>query len=318
MGTPIDTSGYTHDGLAYDDKLVNSIGAERAKEIKSRVDAELLRRRYYGSEYSIDTTSSQYTNEVNPSWMYTENDSPESGDRIQEIQGRKIISPLLMVCDLGDMMATNEGNVIPDSFQYETIINFLTKLENEEVSGMETSCRSACTGLCVGTCGNSCDGCTDKCTNFCKSSCGSCSTGCEGCSSSCDNHCSHRCSGECGGQCDDTCYTGCSDGCHIECYAVCGGSCTTGCSGNCKDGPNKSTSTVSCENCFSSCTTGCNTQCTGTCGHNCKISATSNANGETTSTHKTNNGVFIDNTYTVRNDITSDSSTTNSINKNTP
>ena len=54
MDTPIETSGYTHNGMEYDEKVINSIGAERAKEIKERVDAELLRRRFYGSEYSVD------------------------------------------------------------------------------------------------------------------------------------------------------------------------------------------------------------------------------------------------------------------------
>ena len=317
MGTPIETEGYSHDGIEYDEKLVNSIGAERAKEIKGRVDAELLRRRYYGSEFSIDSTSSQYTDQVNPSWQYNDNNAPKSGDRIQELQGRKIISSLLMICDVGDMMETNEGNVIPDDFQYEPISKFLTKLESEEVDGLDTSCRSACTGLCVGTCGNSCDGCIDQCTNMCKSSCGSCSTGCEGCSGSCSGHCSQRCTGECGGQCDSTCYTACKDGCFEKCYAACGGSCDTGCSGNCKGGPNSSTahSNSSCVDCYTLCTSGCNTECTGTCGGNCKDSSTTSGNNESGTTPKSNSGVFIDNTYTMRNDITSNSSTTNRINK---
>lgn len=317
MGTPIDTNGYTHDGIDYDEKLVNSIGAERANEIKSRIDAELLRRRYYGSEYSVDSTASQYTDSVKSAWTYNESNSPKSGDRIQELQGRKIISSLLMICDIGDMMETNVGNVIPDDFQYEPISKFLTKLESEEVDGLDTSCRSACTGLCVGTCGSSCDGCTDQCTNMCKSSCGTCSTGCEGCSGSCSGYCEHRCTGECGGQCDTTCYTACTDGCYEKCYAACGGTCDSGCSGNCKAGPNKSTDSASglCVDCYAVCTSGCKNQCSGTCGGNCKDSSTVSGEDTTDTTKKTNNGVFINSTYTVRNDITSNSNTTGNINK---
>ena len=109
MDTPIETSGYTHNGMEYDEKVINSIGAERAKEIKERVDAELLRRRFYGSEYSVDSAASQYTSTVNPNWAFNETNAPESGDRIQEMQGRKIISSLLMICDLGCLMVINEG-----------------------------------------------------------------------------------------------------------------------------------------------------------------------------------------------------------------
>ena len=311
MNTPIETNGYTHNGMEYDDKIINSIGAERAKEIKERVDAELVRRRFYGSEYSVDATASQYTKGVNPNWAFNE-DAPESGDRIQEIQGRKIISPLLMICDLGDLMETNEGNVIPDDFQYERIIQFLSKLESEPVDGVETSCRSACTGLCVGTCGNLCDGCTDQCTNMCTSNCGSCTGSCGGCSGTCAESCSKTCTGECGGQCIATCFTQCKNGCHYNCEAACGGGCNSGCSGNCKGSANASTSYTesSCVDCFALCDSGCKTECTGTCGGNCKNATTSGNDSTETAT-----GTITDVAYLVVNDTTSNAFSPNTTNQ---
>ena len=319
MDTPIETSGYTHNGMEYDEKVINSIGAERAKEIKERVDAELLRRRFYGSEYSVDSAASQYTSTVNPNWAFNETNAPESGDRIQEMQGRKIISPLLMICDLGDLMETNEGNVIPDDFQYERIIQFLSKLESEKVDGIESSCRSACTGLCVGTCGNTCDGCTDRCTNMCKSVCGACTSSCDGCSGTCSEGCSKTCTGDCGGQCISTCYLQCKDGCHFTCEAACGGACNTGCTGTCKGSANASTSysSTSCVDCYALCDSGCKTECTGTCGGNCKDSSTVNGNATTTSNITKTNGIIVDDTYFVTNDSTSKSTTVNMTNKTT-
>lgn len=318
MDTPIETSGLNVDDLRYEGKLVNSIGDERAKKLKARIDAELLRRRYYGSEYSIDNIDENYyhaTDTVKPSWTFNEENSPKSGKSIQELQGRKIISPLLMICDVGDLMFTTTGENIPDDFQYERISNFLTTLENEKIDEAETSCRSACTGLCIGTCGSNCDGCTDQCTNMCKSSCGACSNGCSGCDTTCENHCEKHCQDSCGGQCNETCYNGCEGKCWHACVAACGGTCVEGCTGTCTAGPNKSSDPASCGGCYATCTEGCKTECTSTCGGNCINSSTTGIEIKEFTNDKIISGTYVDNSYGKQSNISAGSTSSNRTNK---
>ena len=300
--------GLNHDGLTYNGKTVNSVGAERAIKLKQRIDAELMRRDGYGSDYSKDDSLKAYirdsvypeNNHVSEEWSYNDGDRPSMYDRIQEISGRKLIQPLLAIADVGDLMFTNVGEAIPDDFQYKKITEFLDKIEAEPMHpapGQDptVTCRGACTGLCVGTCIHNCDGCSDQCTNVCQG-CGACTSGCTGCGGNCVGHCKDECSGTCGAGCQDICFSACGSGCWFECEAECGVSCDDACAGTCnyQAGGLASQSLKTIEKnaqkgkyaeyggcniaCAAECANGCTKVCTG-CKSNCKTGCGSNCTG---------------------------------------
>ena len=249
-------------------KTVNNMNSDDAARIRDRI-TEIMHARAYNWSYGPVTMYNDmveyaqtvgeklegYTEEENPrgkgihqnpNLSKDDDDSvlegytpPVPDDiRIKEIQGAKIIHPLLAICDKGDFTFVVANELIPGSFDKDEIEPFLTQLENESQDPYESnsSCRSACTGLCVGTCGNNCDGCTESCYNIC-SGCGTCTGECSHmCGGSCYENCKYECQDSCGGTCKGHCYGSCDTGCHVSCYAACGGTCVSGCSHTCKAG----------------------------------------------------------------------------------
>ena len=250
-------------------KTVNNMNSEDAAQIRGRISDIMSQRAQRGSYgpvtmYKDSTEYAQtvgdklegYTPDEIPDGIHqnpnlvkgVDDDSVLNGYtppipdniRIKEIQGAKIIHPLLAICDKGDFTFDVANELIPGSFDKDDITPFLEKLE-EEAEGKafyegESSCRSACTGICVGTCGNTCDGCTESCSNVC-TGCGACTGECSlMCGGSCADNCKYECKDSCGGSCKNHCYGTCDTGCHVSCYAACGGTCVTGCSHTCKAG----------------------------------------------------------------------------------
>lgn len=198
----------------------NNVTAEQVNIIKSRLRNEMQRRRSYGSleEYG----KSKYDFSL----------IPVVDNNITTDQGKKVINPLLEVCDIGDLIKVVMDDLIPYTFDNEDLTNFINQLVLEPMNGESSSCRSACSGLCVGTCGNECSGCSNKCTNSCTgcgmctsscnsscSSCGGCAGTCTGCSTNCTG-CNNSCKGNCNG-CSIGCGGGCKGGCHTTCNGVC-------------------------------------------------------------------------------------------------
>ena len=248
----------------HEGKTVNNMSSEDAVQIKDRITDIMSKRVYYGP-VTMYKDMAEYAETVGDKLDgYTENEIPDGINqnpnlrkdidddsvlngyappvpdniRIKEIQGAKIIHPLLAICDKGDFTFVVANELIPGSFDKDDITPFLEQLEeeNEDVYNNESSCRSACTGLCVGTCGNNCDGCSETCSNIC-TGCGACTGECSNvCGGSCTNTCKYECSDSCGGSCRDGCYSSCETGCHVSCYAACGGTCVSGCSHTCKAG----------------------------------------------------------------------------------
>ena len=150
------------------------ITAEKLIELKNKVKTEIDRRSYYGSD-TISKFSSQ-----------TFETTPKQGEPILAEQGKKIIEPLLNICDKGDLNLDKleKGEKIPSSFN-EDLISYVDTLSKESTTASTSSCRGACTGLCVGTCGSSCGGCSSSCGSSCEGSCSkTCGSSCGGCSSS--------------------------------------------------------------------------------------------------------------------------------------
>lgn len=237
-------------------KTVNNVNAEDAVRIKGRINDIMNARSQSYSYGNLNMyNEGEYAETVGAKLLaYTPEEIPRDKEevlvdggleapvpddiRIKEVQGAKIINPLLAICDKGDFTFVVANELIPGSFDKEDIEPFLDQLEeeNQDVYNNESSCRSACTGLCVGTCGNNCDGCAESCINVC-TGCGACTSECSHlCGASCTDSCKYQCSDSCGGTCRDHCYGSCDTGCHVSCYAACGGTCVSGCSHTCKAG----------------------------------------------------------------------------------
>jgi hypothetical protein len=297
------------DNLTFLGEVVNNLSADEAKEIKEKITAEMARRNvgfvagYEGYTGSYDPVS-QTPNprgDANFDLEFSSQDYiplgepgsdepvdyrrdlvvPNGDDRLVDTnpdnaiisykQGRKIIHPLLNVCDKGDLIFVVPGDILPSTFDKDELNDFLLQLESESTDGNgnidlhsceDSSCRSACTGLCVGTCGDTCAGCTEMCVNMC--------TGCGACTAGCTHHCGMSCTGSCVGECTTSCGGGCTGGCTGECtgckqtcYAACGGSCTTGCTTSCKGGAGSGVSSSSCRG---SCSAECRGGSSGTNG----------------------------------------------------
>ena len=123
--------------------------------------------------------------------------TPSTGDVIQVKHGKGIIDPLVAVKDFGDLANVEQGRIIPNSFNETDITTYVNTLENESMTGANSSCRSACSGLCVATCATTCNGCSGTCEGGCQTGCSTtCGTGCtSSCGSGCAGSCSSNCSG---------------------------------------------------------------------------------------------------------------------------
>lgn len=159
-----------------------ALTAQEFIELKERVDAEMKRRKYYGSLEEFG----------NLDWIP---EQPSVGRLIHKEQGAGVIDNALRIEDIEGLALVREGDIRP---QYDDLKSKLAQWESEknedETITPETtsSCRGACTGLCTQTCFETCLGCTscsggcgDRCTGTCFAACVSaCETACSGCSGS--------------------------------------------------------------------------------------------------------------------------------------
>lgn len=190
--------------------------AEELIALKSKVEAEMKRRCYYGSLAAFADVKFEH--------------APIRGQPVYAEQGKKVIEPLLQIQDRGDLNidGLKEGERIPSFFD-ANLSDYVDELAKETVNGSSSSCRGACTGLCVGTCGNGCSGCTAVCGGTCESACTkTCGTACGSCTSSCNVACQSTCTGGCNTTCTG-CKSVCGASCNTSCSAACGG--CTGCNG---------------------------------------------------------------------------------------
>lgn len=193
-------------------RLSNQYGGEKMLtpseliQLKAKVEAEMKRRKYYGSleGFSGDSWKIQTT--------------PTTGGEILAQQGKSVIEPLLHITDVGDLNieGLQKGGIIPNSFD-SSLLTHVDNLSKEAPTANKSSCRGACTGLCVGRCETGCSGCTAVCG-------GSCESGCtKACGESCGS-CTSGCSTNCGSGCSATCVNGCT-GCKTQCTTTCGNNC---------------------------------------------------------------------------------------------
>lgn len=176
-------------------------------QLKTKVEAEMKRRQYYGSLTAFSGNS----------WAIQT--TPKTGDEILAQQGRSVIEPILQITDVGDLNIVDlkKNGIIPASFD-KSLLTHIDNLAKEAPTASKSSCRGACTGLCVGRCESGCSGCTASCGGSCESNCSkSCGSSCGGCSAGCSTNC--------GSGCQSTCVNGCT-GCKTGCNTVCGANCT--------------------------------------------------------------------------------------------
>ena len=183
-----------------------NVNASRYVNLKARVKAECLRRKYSGSVAAYGGASYDYTV------------TPAAGKPILKEHRDKLVTPLSMI-NLTNVSATNNyGDKISDAALtiLESSVTLYEKRSITDSSG--TDCNSGCTGMCKG-CQTTCTG---SCSGGCKTTCtGSCSGGCKG-------DCS-GCGGDCGGTCQSCSY--CASSCNDDCHRGCSGGCSTSASG---------------------------------------------------------------------------------------
>lgn len=189
----------------------NAILASDFVSLKTRVKAEMNRRKYVGSLTAYAGTTYDYAV------------TPVSGGIVSAEHINKLVIPVNAIAASG-YTAKNSGEAIPE------LSTFDTKLKAHESQALygATDCASSCSGLCRTACSDTCSGCTGC------SGCGGCDTTCSGtCSGGCDGGCS-GCGSGCNAGCAPTCAGGCwTDGCTSNCTAACRMDCETGCSTSC-------------------------------------------------------------------------------------
>lgn len=189
----------------------SKITAEDFNNLKAKVKAEMLRRKYTGSVAAYGTDYS---------------DVPTQKGKIKAIHIQEIVNPLNQVND------TNYTNTATKSkiMAMQSLEVFVTTLASKNINTSntaETGCRSSCTGLCATGCEETCRSCSNNCADGCSGSCGS----------SCNKGCADGCTGSCGTSCNKACANNCSGGCGGTCKGKCKGTCTTNCAPTCANGP---------------------------------------------------------------------------------
>ena len=206
--------------------------AQEMIDLKSRVKAEMQRRKGNGSLVAYAGTDYDYTVD------------PAAGGQMLTEHVNKIVVPMNAITASG----MTEQAVGDQAMAMDVIDAKLTVYVAEPAQQNGTSsCSGACSGLCVSNCYSSCGG-------SCSVGCGECDTTCSGyCRDSCNGGCSGGCEG-CGGTCARTCSVNCFDACTNTCKDKCGGRCANTCS----------------VNCFDSCTNTCKNKCVENCGTQCQ------------------------------------------------
>lgn len=183
----------------------SKITASDMNALKTRVKAEMARRKYYNSladytgDFSAGAASVAAGNKALKSHFN------ETVGYINKIKATGISSDkIYAIKAASDALAVYEARAI-----------------NASVN----DCSAQCTGLCISQCSNTCTGgCSGGCNTTCTGGCNTTCTG--GCSTGCSGSCTNGCSG----------CSGCGSGCKNNCADYCGGggngcqnSCTSGC-----------------------------------------------------------------------------------------
>lgn len=179
------------------------ITAADFNNLKARVKAECLRRRYTGSVAEYGGSDYDYTV------------VPEAGGKILYEHYTKIANPLTAI---DGIVRTPRSRVNQSDMDEMTAT--VTELENYSLRSDETGCNASCTGLCLSTCTGSCEeGCVSACANTCEINCT------DTCYAACAANCEYGCSAECANNCEAICTAYCQEGCGATCAGDCYGSC---------------------------------------------------------------------------------------------
>lgn len=165
---------------------ITNLSVERIKNIKARLKAVLLKRKYYGDVTSLANTANDFST------------IPALNGLVLSEHGAKTINLILNITDVGALKKIeNDNYILRDISAIET---WLTKYENQTSTSSSSGCRGNCTGLCVSHCSTECAG--------------SCMTACStGCMSTCTGSCVGSCVGNCFGSCSSTCWSDCASSC---------------------------------------------------------------------------------------------------------
>lgn len=179
----------------------SKITAEDFNNLKAKVKAEMLRRKYTGSVAAYGTDYS---------------DVPTQKGKIKAVHIQEIVNPLNQITTTNYTNTAAKSKILAMQ-QLETLVTTLAA-KNVNPGNTDTGCNASCTGLCRTACSETCDGCTGSCTGTC-----------QGCSGTCYEQCADNCS--------TTCKGSCSGGCGGTCKGKCKGTCTTNCAPTCANGP---------------------------------------------------------------------------------
>lgn len=175
-------------------------------DLKARVKAECLRRRYTGSVAEYGGSAYDYTV------------VPTAGGKILYEHYTKIADPLTAI----DGIARTPRSRVNKS-DMDEMTAAITELESYSLRSDETGCNASCTGLCLSTCTGSCaEGCVSACANSCQNDC---TDICGECGASCSGGCTGYCTAACANNCDAICTAYCQEGCGATCAGDCYGSC---------------------------------------------------------------------------------------------
>lgn len=192
------------------------VSATRFTQLKAKVKAEMLRRKYSGSVANYGSSDFDYTV------------VPKLDGIVQTEHLDKLAVPMQAV-NFEDIARTTDLIKDSDLTTMESKITAWSARSLTDKSGSD--CMSGCTGTCYTGCAT---GCTDSCSGCggsCSNNCSGCD-GCSGCGSGCANTCSGSCSGGCSGDCGSGCTGYCTGGCGGVCSTGCG-TCGSGCTGTC-------------------------------------------------------------------------------------
>ncbi len=139
------------------------VKADLINDLKTKIKAEMQRRKGYGDISAYGGTAYDFTNAASV-------DKPVLAEH-----GEKTINIMYAVKDI-DVTQAASGKLLPENAP--TLTTLIGKMSTESMEGSTSSCRGACAGLCAGSCIGGCNGCS-----------GGCNAGCQGCTASCGSSC---------------------------------------------------------------------------------------------------------------------------------
>lgn len=156
------------------------------KDLKTRVNAEMKRRKYNNSLASYNAS---FTTAAN------------TGSYVYYSHFYETVRNINLIKATGVTAATG---AYVDSIQ-AAVTRFTNTNEGRSITTSSSDCTTGCRGLCTTGCGSTCKGCDgcDGCTGCsggCTNACTGCTNACSGCKGSCTGQvCSGACTGRCGG-----------------------------------------------------------------------------------------------------------------------